>query len=645
MFSITNKTMQIWLLSIGILFCGFVFPSTVQAAALTISGSLYSDEGSTPITSSKSIVVAVGTSTLSRHATTSDTSGNWTITIPTGHTIAAGIPLLIFVDGDAVDANLFTKASSSAANITNLHLYQNRVIVSHEGTSGTSTTVTDLSFYDSTDDTDVKYRAISNTLSVNKGTELHVLAGKTFAPGGTVTINGNASSGTDGSLHLGTGATYTAGGNTSVAGHFIASSTAVFTPGPHTLFLTATTSGKKIHAPTGTLGIVQVTGSSSVYTFQNAATTSSLTIWIRSALTAPASTLTVTGDLVVGGTFTHNNSTLVVASSSAQSFIGNFASSTLYDITLRGTGTKQFTPPYKFDETTSSTNIYSLVVDTTNGVLYAGSNNSGIIYRCALSTACDAAGDWTTSYDSAASTIYSLAVDTTNNVLYAGSGSGGIIYRCALSTACDAAVLIGPPPTTVLLQPSTPSPSTPPITCSTPVAAVAASFTAARSPPPVTLVLIGPRPTTVLLQPFILSPLTLLITYSMPVAVVAASSTAARSPPPVTLVLIGPRPTTVLLQPSTPSPSTPPMGCSTLAVAVAASSTAARSPPPVTLVLIGPRPTTVLLQPFILSSLIPPTACSMLDRVVAASSTAARFPRAATLRAIGPLLTIVSPQI
>jgi hypothetical protein len=439
MFSITNKTMQIWLLSIGILFCGFVFPSTVQAAALTISGSLYSDEGSTPITSSKSIVVAVGTSTLSRHATTSDTSGNWTITIPTGHTIAAGIPLLIFVDGDAVDANLFTKASSSAANITNLHLYQNRVIVSHEGTSGTSTTVTDLSFYDSTDDTDVKYRAISNTLSVNKGTELHVLAGKTFAPGGTVTINGNASSGTDGSLHLGTGATYTAGGNTSVAGHFIASSTAVFTPGPHTLFLTATTSGKKIHAPTGTLGIVQVTGSSSVYTFQNAATTSSLTIWIRSALTAPASTLTVTGDLVVGGTFTHNNSTLVVASSSAQSFIGNFASSTLYDITLRGTGTKQFTPPYKFDETTSSTNIYSLVVDTTNGVLYAGSNNSGIIYRCALSTACDAAGDWTTSYDSAASTIYSLAVDTTNNVLYAGSGSGGIIYRCALSTACDAA--------------------------------------------------------------------------------------------------------------------------------------------------------------------------------------------------------------
>ena len=78
---------------------------------------------------------------------------------------------------------------------------------------------------------------------------------------------------------------------------------------------------------------------------------------------------------------------------------------------------------------TPENSLYSLAVDSTNGVLYAGSEISGIIYRCATSTACDAAGDWTTSYDTPALYILSLAVDSTNGVLYAGSQEDGIIYR------------------------------------------------------------------------------------------------------------------------------------------------------------------------------------------------------------------------
>ncbi|MEZ4195138.1 MAG: hypothetical protein R3B53_01940 [Candidatus Paceibacterota bacterium] len=55
-----------------------------------------------------------------------------------------------------------------------------------------------------------------------------------------------------------------------------------------------------------------------------------------------------------------------------------------------------------------------------------------------MSTNCDASGDFTTAYDSIWPSIYSLTIDSVNGVLYAGSGNGGIIYRCLLSTACDA---------------------------------------------------------------------------------------------------------------------------------------------------------------------------------------------------------------
>ena len=79
-------------------------------------------------------------------------------------------------------------------------------------------------------------------------------------------------------------------------------------------------------------------------------------------------------------------------------------------------------------------------VDTVNGVIYAGTSNSGIILRCILSTDCDATAEWTTAYDTASTSIESILFDPINNVLYAGSGSGGddgIIYRCATSSGCD----------------------------------------------------------------------------------------------------------------------------------------------------------------------------------------------------------------
>ncbi|MCC7303944.1 hypothetical protein IT418_00805, partial [bacterium] len=87
--------------------------------------------------------------------------------------------------------------------------------------------------------------------------------------------------------------------------------------------------------------------------------------------------------------------------------------------------------------------IEALVVDTTNNILYVGlGNTNGYILRCNItSTDCDAGSDFTLSFDSAtASGFFSLVFDSSNGVLYAGSQSGTGFFRCEISTGCDASV-------------------------------------------------------------------------------------------------------------------------------------------------------------------------------------------------------------
>src|SRR6185295_19448114 len=83
---------------------------------------------------------------------------------------------------------------------------------------------------------------------------------------------------------------------------------------------------------------------------------------------------------------------------------------------------------------TPKTQVRAFAIDTTNGVLYAATGDAGgdgFVYRCALSTACDAAGDWTTSFDPGSYGGFPvLAIDTTGGVLY--TTYGGNVYRCAV---------------------------------------------------------------------------------------------------------------------------------------------------------------------------------------------------------------------
>ncbi len=210
------------LLLISVLCFLFIAP---QAHALTISGHLYSDEGATAITAGATITIAVGTTTPSIHTTTSDGSGLWIFDLGASHEIVPSTPILIYVDNDPASQSVRITKASSTNDIPNLNLYRHHVIVAHEGTSGTSTTIADMSFYDNDNDSDIPFTASSttNTLTVYAGTKLYVDQNKTFAPGGSVTVRGGiAASSTDGSLHIAAGATYIQGGATTLAGNFTA---------------------------------------------------------------------------------------------------------------------------------------------------------------------------------------------------------------------------------------------------------------------------------------------------------------------------------------------------------------------------------------------------------------------------------------
>ncbi|MFN3692528.1 MAG: LamG-like jellyroll fold domain-containing protein [Candidatus Paceibacteria bacterium] len=301
------------LLLICFVFLGMGAPVYAQ---VTLSGTVYSDAGVTPDATSRTINVAIGTSTPGVFASTSmPTSGAYTITIPAGNNIASGTPILVWIDGGTVFGSVVTKASSSfpGANITGLNLYRDRLIVRHEGTSATSTTINDLSFYTIAQDADVTHATTSNgEIVVRSGVELYVWGGDTFAPGGAVTVAGNAGAGaTEGSMTMGASSVYTAGGNLRLAGSLSVPSSATFNAGSSTIFFVASTTGKTISAPVTSIGNVTFVGNGGGWSFTSSATTSNFTILVGS-VTAPSSALAVQGTYQNYGTFTNNGGKMTI---------------------------------------------------------------------------------------------------------------------------------------------------------------------------------------------------------------------------------------------------------------------------------------------------------------------------------------------
>ena len=452
------------------------------ASSIIIAGSLYSDEGATGITTGKTIKLAVGTSTVSIHSTTTDSGApSFHFDIPAIN-LSIDTPIIAWVDGDSgTKASVFTRLASTTADITNLNLYKDHVIIRNERMGSLTTTAistSDLAFYDASDDTDIQYNAsttLGASLTVNAGNELYVATNTVFAAAGSVVLQGNGGSGTDGSLELLPNAQFRmASGTLSIAGNLILASSSAFIAPAGGGYMTATTTGKTIAAPLSAdylnLGNLIFNGSGGGWAFTDHATTTNLTITAGSVTVASGKNLTVHGNYSnTGGTFT-NNGTLVMGPSQGWNFnyiqhsagpasvssfesgtrgsafspdgthfyvIGNggaaevneFILSTPWDISTR-------THSDVFNTDAQGAN-WNLAFAPDGYTMYAGTVNPGIVYTYSLSTAWDinTASYTNISYDTISyqGTLYGIIFRPDGQMMYTLSSSGGLICTYDLS--------------------------------------------------------------------------------------------------------------------------------------------------------------------------------------------------------------------
>ena len=189
----TLSTIHIYVLRFVVLsllvwiFFGVSPVAKVEAANITISGTLYTDAGVTAAGSGKTIKIAVGTSTPSIHSTTTASNGTWQITDISDTNLASTTPFTVWLDGDANDATAMVMGYSGS-NITGTPLYYAYTIA--YGTSSSATLdVSKFSFYDRDNDADILYKisAASSTIDSN----LLIKQGTFSAPATSLIVSGN----------------------------------------------------------------------------------------------------------------------------------------------------------------------------------------------------------------------------------------------------------------------------------------------------------------------------------------------------------------------------------------------------------------------------------------------------------------------
>jgi hypothetical protein len=315
-----------------------------SAALITISGVVYSDEGSTlsticdGVTNNIRLVVANEITD-----TTYNTSCDATTRVYSISNVAYSPldTLVVYIVGETEKATTVT--TEPISNISNLHLYENRVIVRHESTNPLS--IARMSVWSSGDDSDVQYTAIDSnpdTLTIPANRKLLIWTGKTFSPDGTVTVvGGGAGDSWDGTLEAQANARLIASSTVahaiSVGGSFIFGAGAEFTAGLSTTTFTTTGSARTIDVNQNTFHNIAFTGSGSWTIADATLTTRNNYLQTAGAVTFGTGTTTIGRSFnTTGGSFTINNSPLVFTSTSTGNTV-RFNNSPVADLFFTGT--------------------------------------------------------------------------------------------------------------------------------------------------------------------------------------------------------------------------------------------------------------------------------------------------------------------
>lgn len=237
--------------------------------SIVVSGIVYADDGVTPLGSGacngSTLNVRIVVNSGSYSSSTSCAAGTGAYSFPTVNFV--GDPtMIVYLDTNTATGtkgSVVTKTPTT--NITNMHIYAGRVITRHQDVAPLS--IADMVNFQNSNDSDIQFVATttgSTTLQVLAPNSLFVFATTTFAPGGNVSLLGNASSSAvEGTLQLGVAATFTASGTEThtLAGRLVLATTSVLTSASSTFIFNATTTGKSIQSPnTVTFNTLQFTG-------------------------------------------------------------------------------------------------------------------------------------------------------------------------------------------------------------------------------------------------------------------------------------------------------------------------------------------------------------------------------------------------
>ena len=311
-----------------------------SAALITVSGNVYSDEGSTVSTvcdgTTQNVVLRVAGLTT---YTSSCNAGTGAYSM-SGVAFSPSDTLTVYIDGNTRKAA--TVSSDPISSIGNMNLYENRVIVRHENTS--PLLIADMAVWDSSDDADIQFTAIdagTHTLTLPADQKLLIWNGKTFEPNGNVTVSGGGAGGAqDGTLEAQTNAVFRAQGTEqhTVGGSFIFGTGATFVAAQSSTTFTTTGSGRTVDVNAASFGNVAFTGSGSWTVTDATFTTSRSFTQTNGTVTFGAGTTTVGRSFnATAGTFIMSGSALVFVSTTTGNVV-RFDDSSVPGLQFVGTG-------------------------------------------------------------------------------------------------------------------------------------------------------------------------------------------------------------------------------------------------------------------------------------------------------------------
>lgn len=296
-----------------------------SAAIINISGNVYSDEGVSVShacdSTTPNIYLSINGSTYATTTCNGDGAGGGTGAYSfTGINYGLGNTLTVYIDNEPEKA--VTVTQDPVSSISNFDLYENRVIIKHEG--AVAMKIADMETWDSDDDPDVLFDAeigATDTLVLPPDTKLIVWDNKKFTPDGHVTIPGGGSgSAYDGTFELRPGATFNGGSNEiyTIGGSLISGASAVFDPGQSTTTFTTSGAGRTVDTNGGGFYSLSFTGVGSwTVSDTELLVGGDLTI-ANGAVTLPPATTTIAGSLSnTGGTFDSNGGLLKFTASDA----------------------------------------------------------------------------------------------------------------------------------------------------------------------------------------------------------------------------------------------------------------------------------------------------------------------------------------